>query len=36
MGELRSPIKGQEMLRALPLKPTRDSVPRPCKLLKKL
>jgi len=35
-GGLCPPLKKKDMLRALPLKPTRDSVPRPCKLLKKL
>ena len=35
-GRTLSALWGQEMLRASPLKPTRDSVPRPCKPLKRL
>ncbi|WP_106763625.1 hypothetical protein [Pseudoruminococcus massiliensis] len=35
-GGLCPPLREQRMLRALPLKPMRDSVPQPCKLLKKL
>ena len=30
------PLKEQRMLRALPLKPMRDSVPQPCEPLKRL
>ena len=35
-GERSSHLREQDRLRALPLKPMRDFVPQPCKLLKKL
>ena len=35
-GRTPSALWRQEMLMALPLKPTRDAVPRPCKPLKRL